>query len=75
MAIVEEGQLKGSFKGFRNRDTVFEFYGSRGKWRQNEYKYHYYYAYMPHARVVEAGGGYEIEVEGMNDRVQVVRLR
>jgi hypothetical protein len=46
MAIVEEGQLKGSFKGFKNRDTVFEFNAGRGKWRQNEYKYHYHYAYM-----------------------------
>ncbi len=32
MAIVEEGQLKGSFKGFKDRETVFEFHGG-GKWR------------------------------------------
>ena len=75
MSIVEEGQLKGSFRGFRNRDTVFEFYGGRGKWRQNEYRYHYHYAYMPRAKVLQTARGYEIEVDGMNDRVQVVRLR
>jgi hypothetical protein len=75
MSIVEEGQLKGAFKGFHNRDTLFEFYGRHGKWRQNEYRYHYHYAYMPRAKVLETGRGYEIEVEGMNDRVQVVRVR
>ncbi len=74
MAIVEEGQLKESFRGFHNRDTVFEFYGG-GKWRQNEYKYFYYYAYMPQARVVDDQGGYRLEVDGMGESVEVVRVR
>ena len=74
MSIVEEGQLKGSFRGFHKRDTVFEFYGG-GKWRQREYKYNYHYAYMPHARVVDDGGGYRLEVDGMSDSVEVARLR
>ncbi len=55
MAVIEEGRLKGSFKGFRNRDTIFEFHNGR-KWRQKVYKYAYHYAYMPEARVVERGG-------------------
>jgi hypothetical protein len=62
MAVIEDGQLKGAFKGFHNRDTIFEFYGG-GKWRQNEYKYHYSYAYMPRAKVVDRGGNYYLEVE------------
>ncbi|HEX9429387.1 MAG TPA: hypothetical protein VF944_03345, partial [Candidatus Bathyarchaeia archaeon] len=74
MAVVEEGQLKGAFRGFHDRETVFEFYGG-GKWRQNEYKYNYYYAYMPYAKVVDDGGGYQLEAEGMNDTVEVVRVR
>jgi len=48
--LIEEGQLKGSFKGFKNRDVIFEFYGGH-KWRQAEYKYYYHYAYMPRAKV------------------------
>lgn len=72
MAVIEEGRLKGSFKGFRNRDTIFEFQNGR-KWRQREYKYAYHYAYMPQARVVERGGGYELEVDGMGDSVGVER--
>ena len=43
MAVIEEGDLRGAFKGFRNRDTIFEFmYGN--KWKQNQYKYNYFYA-------------------------------
>ncbi len=74
MAVIEEGQLRGSFKGFHNRDTVFEFHGG-GKWRQNEYKYDYYYAYMPDTKVVDDDGGYRLVVEGMDDSVEVVRVR
>ena len=72
MDVVEEGRLKGSFKGFKNRDTVFEFCGGR-KWKQAEYKYHYHYAYMPHARVVEKNGDTYLEVDGMSDQVLVRR--
>jgi hypothetical protein len=74
MSVIQEGQLKGAFKGFHNRETVFEFYGG-GKWRQNEYKYNYYYAYMPFAKVVDRGGAYYLEVDGMSDSVEVVRVR
>ena len=73
MSVVEDGQLKGAFRGFHNRETVFEFQGG-GKWRQNEYKYTYYYAYMPPARVIEDQQGYRLEVEGLADSVEVVRL-
>lgn len=37
--IVEEGQLKGSFKDFKDRDTVFVLQGGK-KWMQAEYKYY-----------------------------------
>jgi hypothetical protein len=72
MDIIEKGQLKGAFRGFKNRDTIFQFYGG-GKWRQKEYKYNYRYSYMPRAQVVLEGGRYILEVEGMNDWVEVVR--
>ena len=70
--VEEEGQLKGAFKGFKDRYTVFQFHGGRA-WRQTEYKYNYYYAYMPYARVICEGGRYLLEVEGMNDSVEVRR--
>ena len=72
--VIEEGQLKGAFKGFKDRETVFEFHGG-GKWRQNEYNYDYYYAYMPNAKVVEDRNGVRLHVDGMSDSVEVVRVR
>ena len=66
--------MKGAFKGFHNRETVFEFVGG-GKWRQSAYKYHYHYAYMPSARVVSRDGAYHLEVDGMSDSVEVVQHR
>ncbi len=68
--IVEDGQLRGSFRGFKNRDTVFQFTGG-SKWKQAEYKYNYHYAYMPRAKVVQNGGRCILEVEGMTDTVEV----
>jgi hypothetical protein len=73
MEIVEKGQLKGAFKGFHNTETVFEFY-SGSKWRQNEYKYNYHYSYGPSAKVVNDSGRYWLQVDGMSDSVEVVRI-
>lgn len=70
--IVEEGNLKGAFRGFKNRDTIFEFRNGQ-KWRQREYKYHYHYAYSPEAKVVEEGGRYILHVNGVSDNVEVDR--
>lgn len=70
--IVEEGQLKGSFKGFKNRNTVFEFRGGR-KWQQDTFQYSYHYAYMPHAKVVQEGTSYMLYVDGMSSPVVVRR--
>jgi hypothetical protein len=72
--VLEKGQLKGSFRGFRNRDTIFEF-GSGGKWRQKYYKYHYHYAYMPRAVVIEDHSGCHLQVDGVAEKVEVVRVR
>ncbi len=72
MSVIEDGQLKGSFKGFKNRDTVFKFVGG-GKWRQNQYRYHYHYAYMPHAKVVDDHGRFMLYVEGVDEPVEVKR--
>ena len=73
MRIVEEGQLRGSFKGFRNNDVVFEFFGGR-KWKQDEYKYNYSYSYMPRAKIIEDRGQFYLDVDGMNEKVKVKQV-
>ena len=70
--VVAEGKLKGTFKGFKNRETVFEFYGG-STWRQAVYKYHYHYAYMPEAKVVQESGRFMLYVNGVNEPVEVRR--
>ena len=72
MRPVQEGQLRGSFKGFNNPSIVFEFVDG-GKWRQSEYRYQYQYAYMPSAKVVDDRGRYWLCVDGIDDPVEVVR--
>jgi hypothetical protein len=74
VSIIVDGQLKGAFKGFKDRETVFEFFGG-GKWRQNEYKYQYHYAYKPRAKVIDRSGAYYLQVDGIAESVQVVRVR
>lgn len=71
--IVEEGQLKGLFRGFRNRDTIFEFYRGQ-RWKQADYKSHYYYSYMPQAKVILDEGRFILQVDGMGDSVVVRRI-
>lgn len=71
--IQDQGSLKGAFKGFKDRDTIFEFVGGR-KWRQAEYKYLYHYAYMPDAKVVDEGGRCMLYVEGVDEPVEVRRV-
>jgi len=74
MSIIHEGTLKGSFRGFKDRDTVFEFTDG-SMWKQNEYKYNYHYSYRPQAKIVERNSRYFIEVDGMNDTVEVVKIK
>ena len=63
MAICE-GQLKGAFNGFKDTNTIFEFSNGQ-KWKQAVYKYQYYYAYAPRAKVIQEGGRYILYVDGM----------
>jgi len=70
MNIIEQGNLKGSFNGFKTVGTIFEFTSGR-KWCQNESKYAYHFSHMPHAKVVQEGSGYRLYVDGMNDSVAV----
>lgn len=71
--IETEGHLIGKFEGFNNFDTIFEF-DNGAKWQQAEYKYHYYYAYRPHAKVIREGGNYFLVVDGLDNKVMVKKV-
>lgn len=40
-------------------------------WIQASYAYVYHYAYRPHVRIVAAGGGYQMTVDGVSTSVGV----
>lgn len=70
MRVIEEGQLKGTFRGFKDRGRIFEFRGG-GRWKQAEYKNYYHYAYAPDAQVVEESSETYLVVDGLDEKVLV----
>ena len=70
MSIVDQGQIRGSFKGFGSAGTTFELTSGR-KWCQIETKIIIYNFFMPSAKVVQESGGYRLYVDGMRDSVLV----
>jgi len=73
MNIIEEGNIKGIFNGFKDSTTIFEMQ-SGSKWQQAEYKYIYYYGYMPKAKIIEEAGNFYIKIENIDDKVLVKRI-
>src|SRR5205823_765563 len=62
-------QQEGSFTGFRNRNTILESTNGR-RWRQDDYKYHYHYAYWPSRRSSRIAA-LAADESGMSDTVGV----
>ncbi|GAV11412.1 hypothetical protein [Paenibacillus sp. NAIST15-1] len=73
MKIICKGQIKGSFRGWKNRDTEYQFVSGE-KWRQEEYHYHYHYSYYPNAKVIQTARGFEMHVDGLNFGMLVKRV-
>ncbi|MGG4092075.1 hypothetical protein [Paenibacillus lautus] len=65
--------INGAFYGWSG-ESLFKL-GHNQYWIQARYAYRYRYSYRPKARIVEEGGTYYLEVEGMNDRINVRRVR
>jgi hypothetical protein len=73
LRIVVDGNIEGSFYGF-DGGRIFKF--TNGQiWEQAEYKYHYHYAYRPAAQIIEDQGNNYLQVNGMNDRIKVKKVR
>ncbi|MCX6218439.1 hypothetical protein [Spirosoma sp.] len=69
--IIEEGFLRGAFRGFRNRTTFFEF-REGGRWRQDEDQYLYHYFNKAYAYIYQENDAYYLHVEGMDMCIKVV---
>jgi len=64
-----ESQISGAFTGWHG-NALFKLVNGQF-WLQAEYKYKYRYKYRPRAVITRSGGGYQLEVEGMDSTVLV----
>ncbi len=71
-ALVESN-IAGDFEDWSG-ETIFKL--DNGQiWQQAFYSYTYHYAYHPQVTIYRAGGGYKMKVEGLNEVVEVKRLK
>lgn len=70
---VIESQVNGEFEGWDGETVVRLMNGQ--VWIQSEYYYEYRYAYMPDVLIYSSGGGWKMQVEGINKAVGVQQLR
>ncbi len=72
MLQTQELRIRGKFTGYR-RDAIFRL--SNGQvWRQRRYKYKYKYSYRPMAKLSIDGGRAFLEINGMEEPIEVVRV-
>lgn len=70
---VVESQIDGEFEGW-DGETIFKL--TNGQiWQQSRYAYTYSYKYRPNVIIFSAGGDFKLQVEGVDQRISVVRLK
>ena len=72
-AEVIESQIDGEFSGWEG-ETIFKL--TNGQiWQQAAYAYTYTYKYRPNVLIFRSDGGYQMQVEGIDSRIRVTRLK
>lgn len=70
---IIESKIDGEFSGW-DGETIFKL--TNGQiWQQSSYAYTYSYKYRPKVLILSTSGGFELQVEGMDQRIKVVRIR
>lgn len=72
-AGVIESQIEGEFNGW-DGETIFKLTNGQ-VWQQSTYAYMYSYKYRPKVLIFQAGGGFKLQVEGVQQTIGVTRLR
>jgi hypothetical protein len=68
-----ESKIDGEFSGW-DGDTMFKL--TNGQiWQQSSYAYKYSYKFMPSVIIFRTNSGYEMQVDGVEGRVRVTRLK
>lgn len=72
-ADLIESQIEGEFTGWSG-DTIFKL--TNGQiWQQASYSYTYSYKYRPSVMIFSTSRGHELQVDGMDQRIVVKRLK
>lgn len=70
---IVESKIDGEFQGWEG-ETVFQL--ANGQiWQQADFAFAYHYSYSPDVLIVRLNGQFFMQVEGVRDRIRVVRLR
>ena len=70
---VIASQIEGTFNGWSG-DTVFTL--TNGQiWQQATYAYIYHHAYRPDVLIYPSRGGFEMRVDGVNEKIGMKRLK
>jgi len=70
---IIESRIDGEFSGWEG-DTIFKLMNGQ-VWQQVDGRYKYKYNYAPKVLIFKTGGGYEMQVDGVDGRVRVSRLK
>jgi hypothetical protein len=71
--MTERVTIKGSTNGYRS-DQTFEL--TNGQiWQQSRYAYNYHYQYRPDALLDANGSSGRLKIDGMDEWVEVRRIR
>ena len=68
-----ESQIEGAFEGWQG-ETIIKLVNGQ-IWQQDEYWYHYHYAYRPKVTISQISGGYAMHVDGVPKSIRVERLK
>ena len=69
-----ESDIDGTFKGWTG-DTIFKLRNGQ-IWQQSSYAYMYQYAYSPSVTIYQSSNGdYKMKVDGVNETINVKRIK
>ncbi len=67
-----ETRIDGNFEGWEG-ETIFKLQNGQ-IWQQSSYAYYYHYAYSPGVLIYKTSSGYEMQVDGVTNKIKVRRL-
>lgn len=70
---VVESSIDGDFEGWEG-ETIFKLMNGQ-IWQQASYDYNYTYSYNPDVVIYRSGSVYKMKVDGVDDTIEVVRLK